>query len=192
MDIKKLNEEFNIIVETQIEYVDPIIAIKEGSYDGDDIGDIVLDNLDEFSVDELVNILNNYNWYCHSGVDKLFPSGFLYNDIQGEYPVKLAEAVAKCNDKEVITEIYNIFYRCHGDLTTWGNASKVWQKAMLEDTENLDMLIGACDDNEYYKEIMSELIDNMTDFAYELEEKLRERNPEFIEEMGELSDLFEE
>lgn len=189
MDFRKMDNTIKMALgEDIIEGGDPIIAIKDGSYEGEDIAEIVLENLDEFSVQDLVTILDNYDWYSHNGVYKLFPSGFYWMNRRDEspvsvYPAKLAEAVAKCKNKEVITDIYNIFYRCRGDLNTWGEAEKVWENEMFSDTANFDTFLDACDmgDSEYYNQVMGDLYDNIPEFAHKLEEELLQYNKEKVQ-----------
>lgn len=99
-----MNEDLTKLIETQIEE-DAIEQIKQGIYEGEDISSIILDNLDELSVEELTKILENYTYYSN-GAYNLFPS-----ICQGEvYPIKLAEALAKSSEAESTTGLYNIFY----------------------------------------------------------------------------------
>ena len=99
MKPNKILEDLNkIINETQIEYVDEIQAIKEGNYEGEELAKIVLDNLDEFSEQELIEILNNRHYYSQCGGSGLFPSK--YDELNGAYPVKLASALSKSKENE--------------------------------------------------------------------------------------------
>ena len=74
--LTKLTETFNKFMETQIEHVDEVIAVKEGTYEGDNVGEIVLNNLDEFTEEELVRVLENAAYYKHQGGHRLFPSSW--------------------------------------------------------------------------------------------------------------------
>ena len=149
MLIRKLNEELcKVLSETQIEHVDEVEAIKQGTYEGDRVGEIVLNNIDEFNVDELIAVLENFDYYRHQGGHILFPSS--YDAAKGPYPAKLAEALAKSKENETITDIYNIFYRSHGDLQTWGEAAEMWQRDVLQNFDKtLDVFSWVSDDSEY-------------------------------------------
>ena len=144
--LTKLTETFNKFMETQIEHVDEVIAVKEGTYEGDNVGEIVLNNLDEFTEEELVRVLENANYYKHQGGHILFPSSWQ----GGVYPAKLASALAKSKENESITDIYNIFYRSHGDLKTWGEAAEMWQRDVLQNFDKtLEVFSWVMDDTEY-------------------------------------------
>ena len=132
MKANKILEDLNAIInETQIEYVDEIQAIKEGTYEGEQLAQIVLDNLDEFSEQELIEILNNRHYYSQCGGSGLFPSR--YDESNGAYPVKLASALSKSKENEDLSDIFNIFYRHNADLDTWNDAALVWQQSILSD-----------------------------------------------------------
>jgi hypothetical protein len=146
--LTKLTETFNKFLETQIEYVDEVAAIKEGTYEGDIVGEIVLNNLDEFTEDELVRVLENYKYYMNQGGHILFPSS--YEKARGAYPAKLASALIKSKENESITDIYNIFYREHGDLETWGEAAEMWQRDVLQNFDKtIEVFSWVMDDAEY-------------------------------------------
>jgi hypothetical protein len=138
-NLNKLTETFNKFLETQIEYADEVAAIKEGTYEGDMVGEIVLNNLDEFTEDELVRVLENYDYYNNQGGHILFPSN--YEVARGPYPVKLAEALAKSKEAETLTDLFNIFYRHRADLKTWGEAAEVWQVDILENQKATQKLL---------------------------------------------------
>lgn len=144
--LTKLTETFNKFMETQIEYVDEVIAVKEGTYEGDKVGEIVLNNLDDFTEDELVRVLENYKYYINQGGHILFPSSWQ----GGVYPAKLASALVKSKENESITDVYNIFYREHGDLETWGEAAEIWQRDVLQNFDKtVEFLSWVNDDSEY-------------------------------------------
>lgn len=170
--LSKLNEEVNkFLNETQIEYVDDVIAVKEGSYEGEELDKIVLQNLDEFSEMELIEVLQNYQYYNHNGGNGLFPSG--YNSENGPYPAKLASALSKSTESEDITDIYNIFYRENGDLETWGEAAEVWQNNLLNSEKSLAVVQDvANEDDEYIKEVIYTIGETYPKFAKELLVKL--------------------
>lgn len=112
---------------------DDIAKIKAGNYTGKDLPNIVLENIDKFTVNDLVEILDNYNYYNKCNGYRLYPSGFHYWDEEAPvavYPAKLAEALLKCSASEKVCDLYNIFYRCHGDLYTWGKAAEVWREEL--------------------------------------------------------------
>ena len=85
MDIKKLNEELDKLLE------DPISAIKNGGYTGDDIDSIVLANLNKFSVEDIVKIMQNKK-YFYQGAGDLFPFSSGWKEGKKHYPDKLAAA----------------------------------------------------------------------------------------------------
>ena len=185
MNLKQLNRILKKTLREDSSQANLIEDIKNGTSQEKNIGDIVLENLDEVSVDDLVNILENYKWYSNNGVHKLFPSGFYWMKRRDEspvsaYPAKLAEAVAKSAESETISDIYNIFYRCHGDLQTWGEAEKVWEEQMMNPNAMIDFL-SMCDDEAYYNDIMSTLYDEIPEFAKRLEKKLLQYNKEKVQ-----------
>ena len=169
MKIAKLLNELNeVLNETQIEYVDDVVAVKEGTYEGEAVAEIVLNNLDQFTEDELVSILNNYEYYTHCGANRLFPS--MYNAENGPYPVKLAQALSKSKENEDLTDIFNIFYAHHSDLETWNDAAQVWQQSILN---NFDEFIA---NNPY---VDTDYEDYVTDMLNDIEKAY----PEFVEQV---------
>lgn len=188
-DIKSINEAFKkVLKETQIEE-DAIEMIKAGTYEGEDIDKIVLENIDEFSVEDLTKIIENYDWYSHNGVAKLFPSGFHYAEFRGEkpiekYPAKLAEAIANSKESENITDLFNIFYRQHNDLNTWGDAAQIWMKKVLEEpnSELFDNLGLGDDDIDYVADMLDTIGEYYPKFIMQVLRKLPEvRAEELIE-----------
>ena len=173
-NLNKLTETFNKFLETQIEYVDEVAAIKEGTYEGDIVGEIVLNSLDEFTEDELVRVLENYQYYTNQGGHILFPSS--YEPARGAYPAKLASALAKSKENESITDIYNIFYRSHGDLETWGEAAEIWKKDVLQNFDKaLDLFSWVREDGEaqdYIDSITSEIAAGYPLFAKAFKTKM--------------------
>ena len=120
--------------------------IFESTYEGDKVGEIVLNNLDDFTEDELVRVLENYKYYINQGGHILFPSSWQ----GGVYPAKLASALVKSKENESITDVYNIFYREHGDLETWGEAAEIWQRDVLQNFDKtVEFLSWVNDDSEY-------------------------------------------
>lgn len=163
MDIKKLNEKLTTIVnETQIEHVDLLTKVLNHSYDldGPTLAEIIVPNIDDVTVEQLVDILNDYHEYI--GYDQsLLPSG--YDSSLGPYPAKLAEAVAKYNDREVITDIYNVYYDSK-DEETFREAMKVWENAIMENPQetldNLKVIGGMEDDATQDAKILTALVHN--------------------------------
>ena len=160
MNIKKINEELDKLLETQVEGGNPIIAIKDGSYEGDNIGEVVLNNLEEFTEDDIVNIMNNYQYYNNQGGHILFPSAWNYYHAGEVYPVKLAKALLKSQENELegLSDLYNIFYRAHGDLDKFGEAAEVWEdnvkaniKGAVQELRSID------DDGSFAEDIFNEL-----------------------------------
>lgn len=175
MDLKQITETFEKFVETQIEYVDEVVAIKEGTYEGGHVDKLVLANLDDFSEDELIRVLENYDYYNHQDGGKLFPSGWIVE--YGPYPAKLASALAKSKENESITDVYNIFYRNHGDLETWGEAGEVWKKDCLENFDKVEKTfewaaLSGEEAADYINDIANGIAVGYPDFAEAIKNKL--------------------
>ena len=168
MDVKRINEEIeNLLNETQIEYVDEVAAIKEGVYEGDKIAEVVLSNIDEFNENELIEILENYHYYMICGGHALFPSG--WRSEFGPYPAKLAYALSKSRENEDITDIFNIFYRSHGDLETWNDAALVWQEQILDNFDKFKNSVSNVEEEGYDNYLEDMLVD------------IEEAYPKFVE-----------
>ena len=104
MSTRQLIEKLNRIIAE--DYEEAITLIKKGKYKGEDLADIVLQNIDSFSVKELTKVLNSRKYYEYCKADYLFPSEYWWEQ---PYPTKLAEALAKSKYAEAIPDIYNIF-----------------------------------------------------------------------------------
>lgn len=87
-----------------------IKALKDGDFDSseldeiDNLAEYVVPELDKFSKQELVRILEKGDKH-----NSLFPSGWNAEKF-GPYPKALAEALVESRDRESITDLYNIFY----------------------------------------------------------------------------------
>ena len=191
MNIKKLNEELKKFIEgVNFEYepeADDILAdidnnsdaglIKEilnGLYKGDSLDEIVLSNLDSFSVEELAKILDNYNYYRNCGSENLFPSNWNYKFSGKSYPRKLAEAICRSqdvNELNGLSDLFNIFYRQRGDLDVWGEAANVWADNVLRNISDVKQELDKLgDDGDYTQAIIEELEDRYPEICQQLQE----------------------
>lgn len=148
-----------------------IIALKDGDFsviDNDDklsdmsLANIVVPNIDEFSVDELTQIMNNRRSYDYS----LFPSGW-DSDTYGPYPKKLAQALVDTNAEESVFDLYNIFY---GGRSISEDAIKVFKQAVLatKSQRNLRSLVNLTVDSDDLFNVLNELFKHWPVFTSKL------------------------
>lgn len=149
MNIEKLNEELKkLLNEVQTDNNDLLDQVLQHTYDlsGPTLAEIIIPNIDKVTVDELIDILNDFHGYINQD-QSLLPSA--YDENLGPYPVKLAEAVARFDDRELITDIYNVYYRSKG-IQTFKEAMQVWKNAIKQnpqETINNLKVIGDVDDD---------------------------------------------
>lgn len=180
MNNKKLNEEIEKILneedfEAGVDKLpEKLQALVDGKYDGEEpLAEIVMLDLEDLTVDELVQIMNTQ----HDGWNSLYPSGW---DIElGEYPVKLAEALVKSNAKESLTDIYNIFYS-HRALTE--GAIDVLKEDTLNDFDTTMHIVEEVADAEVLDEMLNTIAERYPEFVEQLKTKIKEKDPEIFEE----------
>lgn len=180
MDNKQLNEEIKKILNEEDFEVgedklpEKLQALVDGKYDGEEpLAKIVMSDLDNLTVDEIVNIMNTQEDRWNS----LYPSGW---DIElGEYPVKLAEALVKSNGKESLTDIYNVFYR-HEELPE--AVVDVFKKDALDDIKNTLDIMDDLADAEVLTDFLDEIAKNYPEFVEQLKAKAKGKYPEILEE----------
>lgn len=131
-----VTDEDNILVKCTVpakqdKELDTIIKeIKESKYEGPvGVDEIICNNLDKFSHEELVRIINTGS--NMPGFNKLFPSGWHYSKKTEKYPVELAKAISVSSQEENITDIRNIFYK-RKNKELFEDAAKVWQEEILK------------------------------------------------------------
>ena len=151
-----------------------INALKDGDFsviDNDDklssmsLADIVVPNIDEFSVDELTQIMNQIdNGRSHDY--SLFPSGW-DDDTYGPYPKKLAQALVDTNAEESVFDLYNIFY---GRRLISDDAIKVFKQAVLttKSQRNLRSLVNLSVDSDDLFNVLDELFKHWPVFTSKL------------------------
>lgn len=180
MNNKKLNEEIEkILNEEDFEsgvgkLPEKLQALVDGKYDGEEpLAQIVMLDLEDLTVDELVQIMNTQN----DGLNSLYPSG--WDTELGAYPVKLAEALVKSNGKESLTDIYNIFYR-HEELPE--AVVDVFKKDALDDIDNTMIIISGLYNTDILTDFLHEIAQGYPEFVEELKTKIKEKDPEIFEE----------
>lgn len=149
-------------------------ALVDGKYDGEEpLAEIVMLDLEDLTVDELVQIMNTQ----HDSWNSLYPSGW---DIElGEYPAKLAEALVKSNAKESLTDIYNVFYS-HRALAE--GAIDVLKEDTLNDFDTTMHIVEEIADAEVLDEMLNTIAERYPEFVEELKTKIKEEDPEIFEE----------
>lgn len=168
-----LTDENNILVQCvqvakQDKELDTIIKeIKESKYQGPvGVDEIICNNLDKFSHQELVRIINT--GYNMPGFNKLFPSGWHYSRKTDKYPVELAKAISVSSQEENITDIRNIFYR-RQNKELFEDAAKVWKEAILKDVTGYEnSYVRSLDDPQEMKIIYDEIAQEYPEFIKEL------------------------
>lgn len=180
MNNKKLNEEIEKILNEEDFEVgvdklpEKLQALVDGKYDGEEpLAQIVMLDLEDLTVDELVQIMNTQ----HDRRNSLYPSGW---DIElGEYPAKLAEALVKSNAKESLTDIYNVFYS-HRALTD--GAIDVLKEDTLNDFDTTMDIVEEVADAEVLDEMLNTIAERYPEFVEQLKTKIKEKDPEIFEE----------
>ena len=181
-EIKKLNESKTIDLANVLGVNDPILINSR-----EELVDFVQTHLEELSVEDLTNLLEDYQIKFNFG-NVLFPSNWNY----GPYPVKLAEALSKSQDNEDITDIYNVYYQNKNEAD-WKDAIKVLQDSILSDLDayyrDMELLLDLDGDMQYVVELYDEIQDHYPEFVNKLLEKHKEKNDGIAEAMDDALDV---
>ena len=173
------NNKVTIICEKPEQLEEPENAIQDilqGTYNGKELDQIVLENLDKFSIDQLVEILENYDYYNNCRGWALYPSGWHRSGNEEPYPEKLAQALCQSreNECEGLSDLFNIYYRDHGDMYTWGEAADIWvENAMNNIDSAISDLYDIDDDGEFVKDLIDFLNDSYPRLVNELKARYR-------------------
>ena len=160
-----------------------IEEIKNGTYSGKDIDKIVLTNIDEFSVEDLIKILDNTKWWKQGYTGKLFPSYYHNNTYRstefpgGVYPAKLAEALAKFKDAECLGDLFNIFYNHQEYRVAWREAKNIWSQYATSPKEIQQTMDAG---EEWFNELTELLYKNLPKVAAKIERECLKVDPEKV------------
>lgn len=186
MDFKKLNDTIKVALGEDVDYIEPdnnlehiniVQDIKNGTYEGEELDRVVLENFDEFSVEDLAKILDNYKYYTQCGGNGLLPSGWIWSHENETYPKKLAEAICISEQAECagLSDLFNIFYRQHGNMDIWGEAADVWADNVLQNMDAVQRDLKQIDEDGSYTQ---DVIDELEDKYPALVDQLKEIAPE--------------
>lgn len=188
MDFKKLREELKQFIETQVEGEDELQEVLTGTWTGESgntLADVIIPRIEELSVEQLINILNNA-YELEGKKHSLFPSVFNVDKF-GIYPAKLALALSRSKESETLTDIYNVYY-ANRDEDAFKDAIQVWKDYIMSGQDkNLDFMlapIGNVEDDATQDVLMfAELYDVHRDLVRFLLNYLKEKNPELSEQI---------